>query len=162
MNMNRKIKFKKYIKLIAVIMTLLLILNCRHIYDRILIQCYDVDKINLSNSSTFEVLVIDGEYESDIVPIKNAEQKQEFASLINSLNLIKKSPTINIEHNKYAFIYLYDRNIDVIGVSGNYIKIWPRNSDESNYTTYYILNSDYNVITDTNKIYRYLKRLTEC
>ena len=60
--MNRKIEFKKYIKFIVAIITLLLILNYRHIYDGILIQCYDVDKINLSNSSTFEVLVIDGEY----------------------------------------------------------------------------------------------------
>lgn len=158
--MNRKIRFKKYIKFIVVIITLLLILNYRHIYDGILIQCYDVDKINLSNSSTFEVLVIDGEYRSDVVQIENEEQKQELVSLINSLSLMKKSPDINIEHSKYAYIYLNDENIDVIGVAGNYIKIWPKDSDDSNFTTYYIFNSDYSIVTDTNEIYRYLKSIS--
>ena len=154
--MNRKIEFKKYIKFIVAIITLLLILNYRHIYDGILIQCYDVDKINLSNSSTFEVLVIDGEYRSDVVQI----EKQELVSLINSLSLMKKSPDINIEHSKYAYIYLNDENIDVIGVAGNYIKIWPKDSDDSNFTTYYVFNSDYSIVTDTNEIYRYLKSIS--
>ena len=159
LDMNRKIKSKKYIKFIAAIIILLLILNYRRIYDGVLFQCYDIDKINFSNSPNFDVLVTDGEYESDIVRIENEEQRQKLVSLINSLDLIKKSPDINIEHNKYAFIYVSDRNIGVIGVAGNYIKIWPKDSDDSNFTTYYILNSDYNIITDTNEIYRYLKKL---
>lgn len=158
-NTNDMIKLKKYIKLAVSIILVLAIMNYQNIYDSMVAKFYDVNSINLSESCSFAILVINGDNRSDLVKIEDEEQTKELIELMNSLILIKKSPCINIDHNKYAYIYLNDKNIDVIGVTGNYIKIWLKGGDDTNFTTYYILNSDYNVITGTNRIYKYLKEL---